>query len=103
KAVAAAHERGKKVTAHSSRLDGARVGANAGCDSLEHGDEIDEEVAATMKRNGVALVSTLGAFESWLTFGRTTAIARFEADEGRQRILARRERARASIRLASEV
>jgi imidazolonepropionase-like amidohydrolase len=99
KAVATAHERGKKVTAHSGKLDGARVGAEAGVDSLEHGFEIDADVAATMKRNNVAQVSTLAVMESWLTFGRTTTIARFADDEGRTKILDRRERARESVRI----
>ena len=45
--------------------------------------EIDADVAATMQRNGVAHVSTLAVIESWLTFGRTTTIARFADDEGR--------------------
>jgi imidazolonepropionase-like amidohydrolase len=97
-AVAAAHERGKKVTAHSGKLDGARVGAEAGVDSLEHGFEIDADVAATMARNGVAQVSTLAVMESWLTFGRTTSISRFADDEGRNRIMARREAAQESVR-----
>jgi imidazolonepropionase-like amidohydrolase len=100
RAVAVAHERGRKVTAHSGRLDGARVGATAGVDSLEHGFEIDADVAATMARNGVALVSTLAVMESWLTFGATTTLPRFAEAEGRTRILERRERARESVRLA---
>ena len=39
------HARGAKVTAHTSRLAGARVGAEAGVDSLEHGFELDDDVA----------------------------------------------------------
>jgi imidazolonepropionase-like amidohydrolase len=58
--VEAAHARGAKVTAHSGRLDGARVGAEAGVDSLEHGFELDADVAAMMAANGVALVTTRG-------------------------------------------
>ena len=100
RAIAAAHERGKKVTAHSGKLDGARVGAAAGVDSLEHGFEIDADVAATMKRNGVTQVSTLAVMESWLSFGRTTMLPRFAEEEGRTKILERRERARESVRLS---
>jgi imidazolonepropionase-like amidohydrolase len=33
--------RGVKVTAHSSRLAGARVCADAGVDSIEHGFDLD--------------------------------------------------------------
>src|SRR5204863_2509586 len=39
--VAAAHERGAKVTAHSGRLSGSRVCAEAGVDCVEHGFVID--------------------------------------------------------------
>ena len=99
--VAAAHERGAKVTAHSGNLPGARVGADAGVDSLEHGFELDVDVARTMAANGVALVSTLAVIESWRTFGRTTRLPRFAEEEGRARIEARRERAHESVRLAA--
>ncbi|CAN5648837.1 amidohydrolase family protein [soil metagenome] len=100
RAVEVAHGRGKKVTAHSGRLDGARVGAEAAVDSLEHGFELDADVAATMQRNVVALVSTLAVMESWLTFGATTTLPRFATDEGRSKILERRERAQESVRIA---
>ena len=98
--VEAVHERGARVTAHSGRLDGARVGAQAAVDSLEHGFELDTDVCATMVSNGVSLVSTLTVMESWLSFGRTTRIPRFASDDGRRTIEARRERARESVRLA---
>src|SRR3954465_7949375 len=51
--VTAAHERGAKVTAHSGMLPGARVGADAGVDSLEHGFELDTDVARVMSANNV--------------------------------------------------
>src|SRR5207249_4159123 len=44
-----AHGRGAKVTAHSGFLPGARVGIDAGVDSLEHGFELDSDAAATMR------------------------------------------------------
>ncbi len=80
--VAAVHERGAKVTAHSGRLDGARVGAEAGVDALEHGFELDATVAAEMAANGVTLVSTLAVMRSWLSFGRTTELPRFSSEAG---------------------
>ena len=57
--VAAAHARGAKVTAHSGNLAGAREGVAAGVDALDHGFELDAELAATMAARGTALVSTL--------------------------------------------
>jgi imidazolonepropionase-like amidohydrolase len=98
--VEAAHGRGAKVTAHSGRLDGARVGAEAGVDSLEHGFELDADVCRVMAQGGVALVSTLTVLESWLSFGRTTRIPRFASADGRRQVEARREAAIESVRLA---
>jgi imidazolonepropionase-like amidohydrolase len=100
KVVDATHDRGAKVTAHAGRLDGARVGANAGVDSLEHGFELDADVARTMAEQGVSLVSTLSVMRSWQTFERTTRLPRFAEEEGIRRIRERLDRARASVRFA---
>jgi imidazolonepropionase-like amidohydrolase len=99
--VVAAHERGAKVTAHSGVLPGARVGAEAGVDSLEHGFELDADVARTMAANNVALVSTLAVLESWRKFASTTKLPRFADPEGRAKVAARREWAHESVRLAA--
>ncbi len=98
--VDAAHARGARVTAHSGYLAGARAGAAAGVDALEHGFELDDDVAATMVRNGVRLVSTLAVMASWRTFATTTDLPRFASSEGRARSAARRERALASLAIA---
>jgi imidazolonepropionase-like amidohydrolase len=98
--VAAAHARGAKVTAHSGNLAGAREGVAAGVDALEHGFELDAEVAAAMARRGTALVSTLAVFRSWRSFATTTSIERFASPEGRRRIRDREARAQESLRLA---
>jgi imidazolonepropionase-like amidohydrolase len=93
----AAHRRGAKVTAHASRLSGARVAAEAGIDSIEHGFELDADIAATMARNNVTVVTTLTVMRSWLTFGSTTTIDRFaDARPIRERL----ERAMDSVRIA---
>jgi imidazolonepropionase-like amidohydrolase len=99
-AVQAVHARGARVAAHSGYLAGARVAAEAGVDSIEHGMELDDDIARTMKRSGVTLVSTLSVFASWETFARTTTIDRFTTPEGRERIAKRREGAYASIAAA---
>jgi imidazolonepropionase-like amidohydrolase len=93
----AAHQRGAKVTAHASRLSGARVAAEAGIDSVEHGFELDADIAATMARGDVTVVTTLTVMKSWLTFGSTTTIDRFaDAKPIRERL----ERAMDSVRIA---
>jgi imidazolonepropionase-like amidohydrolase len=100
KACEAVHSRGRKITAHATILDGARVGAEAGVDSIEHGMELDDAITATMRANNVALVSTLSVLASWETFTRTTRIERFTGDEGKRRLAARREGAFAAIKAA---
>jgi len=95
-----AHGRGAKITAHSGLFAGARVGIDAGVDSLEHGFELDSDLAARMARQGTFLVSTLAIFRSWASFARTTTLPRFVGDEGKERTARRRVRAVESVRLA---
>lgn len=99
-AVDAVHARGARVACHSGYLDGARVAAEAGVDSIEHGMELDTDAVNAMKRNDVTLVSTLSVFASWETFARTTTIDRFAGVEGKERIAKRKEGAYASVALA---
>ena len=96
--VTAAHTRGVKVAAHSGNIAGARVGVAAGVDSIEHGMELDADVAAQMAARGIVLVSTLAIFRSWRGFGTTTRLERF-ALPGRT-IRRRQARAEESVRLA---
>jgi imidazolonepropionase-like amidohydrolase len=98
--VLAAHDRGAKVTAHSSDLPGARVAAEASVDSIEHAFELDDDVARVMAERGTVLVSTLTVMKSWLTFGRTTRIPRFAAEDAESTIRARLDRAEESVRVA---
>ena len=100
KACEAVHARGRKITAHATILDGARVGAEAGLDSIEHGMELNDAIAATMRAKNVALVSTLSVLASWATFERTTRIERFTGAEGKRRLAARRDGAFAAIKAA---
>ena len=99
-ATDAVHARGARVACHSGYLDGARVAAEAGVDSIEHGMELDDDIARTMKRNNVTLTSTLSVFASWETFARTTAIERFTTEDSRQRVAKRKEGAYASVAAA---
>jgi imidazolonepropionase-like amidohydrolase len=98
--VQAVHARGKRITAHATIRDGARVGAEAGVDSLEHGFALDDGVARSMAANGVRLVSTLSVLASIATFATTTRLERFASAEGRRRTAERREQAFASIAAA---
>jgi imidazolonepropionase-like amidohydrolase len=100
--VEAARARGARVAAHSGRLNGAREAVLGGVDSIEHGFDLDAEVAAEMARRGTTLVSTIAVMHSWLTFGDTTTIERFAGDVGRSTIEARLEQAQASVRTARD-
>ena len=100
--VEAVHARGGRVAAHSGRVSGAREAVRGGVDSIEHGFDLDTDVAADMAARGTTLVSTLAVMRSWLSFGATTTIERFATDEGRATITARLERAEASTRLARD-
>ncbi len=100
--VTAVHDRGAKVTAHSGRLSGSRVCAEAGVDSIEHGFELDADCARAMARSGCALVTTMTVLKSWLTFGTTTTIARFAEADSRAKIAERLEVARHSALLAHQ-
>jgi imidazolonepropionase-like amidohydrolase len=96
----AVHARGGRVACHSGYLDGARVAAEAGVDSIEHGMELDDDIARTMKKHNVTLTSTLSVFASWETFAHTTTIDRFTTEESRQRIAKRKAGAYASVAAA---
>lgn len=99
-AVTLAHERGATVAAHSSMLPGARVGAEAQVDSIEHGFALDEDAARALAGNGVTLVSTLAVLHSWESFRTTSELERFTTPDGITRIEQRREQAEESVRLA---
>ncbi|HEX5591004.1 MAG TPA: amidohydrolase family protein, partial [Candidatus Limnocylindrales bacterium] len=98
--VELAHAAGLRVTAHSGRLNGAIEGVRAGVDAIEHGFELDADVAAEMARRGTFLVSTLAVMRSWQSFGATTTLPRFTTADSRRAIAARLERAEESVRLA---
>ena len=96
--VDAVHARGKKVTAHAVELPGTRAAVRGGVDSIEHGWQIDADLAREMAARGTALSATLTPLKSFLGFGRTTRIERFAADSGIRRNRDRLEQAEESIR-----
>jgi imidazolonepropionase-like amidohydrolase len=98
--VQLAHDRDARVTAHAGRIAGARAAVAGGVDAIEHGYELDRDLAADMARRGTFLVSTLAVFRSWLTFGRTTGLATFRGG-GASAIRDRLEAAERSVALAA--
>jgi hypothetical protein len=70
--VSEAREFGKKVAAHCENKDSIIKCLKAGVDSIEHGEEIDEEVVAWIRENmtqeeldRVTLVPTIGLYVDW--------------------------------------
>lgn len=55
---------GRPLVVHASTKEGMRRSILAGAETIEHGDEIDEEIARLMQERGVVLVPTLAATES---------------------------------------
>ncbi len=64
--VAAAHAAGKPVVTHTVTLEGAKLAASAGVDSLGHGVGdalVDKELTGLMRTNGTAYIGTMTVFE----------------------------------------
>jgi imidazolonepropionase-like amidohydrolase len=97
--VEAVHARGARTTAHSTTFGGARVGAEAGLDSIQHGFQLDDETASIMAQNNVALVSTLSVFASSMSLA-TTNIDRYASETGRKRAAEQYEGAKAALAAA---
>lgn len=100
-AVDVARQRGATVTAHATRLAGARAAVHGGVDCIEHGSHLDGDLVAEMSNRGTFLVPTLGVLASWETFGSTTTLERFAEPAGKVALAARRETAYESVRLAA--
>lgn len=64
--VADAHRAGIKVMTHTVTLEGAKIAARAGVDSLAHGVGdalVDNELIGLMKKHHMAYVATLATYE----------------------------------------
>jgi imidazolonepropionase-like amidohydrolase len=88
------------VTAHATRLEGAKAGVFGGVDCIEHGSHLDADLVDEMANRGTYLVPTLGVLASWESFGTTTEIERFASDDGKRVLAERKELAYESVRLA---
>jgi imidazolonepropionase-like amidohydrolase len=68
--VEVAHGAGRRVAAHATSKEGMRLAALAGVDTIEHGNDGDEEVFRLMANKGVALCPTLAATEAMAKYAR---------------------------------
>ncbi|MEQ8425144.1 MAG: amidohydrolase family protein [Cyclobacteriaceae bacterium] len=60
---------GRPTVAHASTKEGMRRATLAGVETIEHGDDGDEEIFKLMKENGVAFCATLAAGDAIMQYG----------------------------------
>ena len=58
-------QKGTIVAAHAENREAIEMAVDAGCDTIEHGEDIDEELAEKMARKGTILVPTLQLIVNW--------------------------------------
>jgi imidazolonepropionase-like amidohydrolase len=98
----AVHARGAKVAAHVGRLAAVRVAVAGGVDSVEHGNQLDADVAREMAAKGIVLVTTLTVLRSFISFAHTTRISTFAGSGRAAGYAAELEAVEASVRIARD-
>ncbi|TRW80977.1 amidohydrolase family protein [Mycolicibacterium sp. 018/SC-01/001] len=58
-------QRGTLVMCHAENREAIELAVDAGCDTIEHGEDIDEALAAKMAAKGTILVPTLELIVNW--------------------------------------
>lgn len=59
--------KGTLVCVHAENNEAIRMSVDAGTDTIEHGEDLDEETAEKMSKNGVILVPTLNLLVNWFS------------------------------------
>jgi len=59
--------KGTMVSAHAENNESIRMSVDAGVDTIEHGEELDEEIAEKMADKGIILVPTMNLLVNWYT------------------------------------
>lgn len=57
--------KGTYVCAHAENLESIKLCLKAGVDTIEHGEDLDEEACTFMKEHGIILVPTMGLLVNW--------------------------------------
>jgi len=83
-AVEEAHKAGRKVAAHAEGLQGILNAIDAGVDTIEHGNFLDEEAAQRMVAGGQVLVPTLSPFYRMAQLGTAGGIPEYAARKAKQ-------------------
>ena len=102
-AIAAAHEEGARVTAHTFGTDALPALIDAGIDCIEHGTGLTEELIGEMAARGTAVVPTLvnvANFPEFAAAGEKKFPAYAEHDAAAARAVGRRRARRVRRRRA---
>lgn len=83
-AVEEAHKAGRKVAAHAEGLQGILNALDAGVDTIEHGNFLDDEAARRMVAGGQILVPTLSPFYRMAHLGTEGGIPAYAVRKARQ-------------------
>lgn len=96
-AVYEAQAAGRNTMAHTYSPASIRNSLEAGVVSIEHGNFLDEEIAALMNRRGAYLVPTLATYELIDRFGEQYGVSAFSM----QKIRLAKARGAESVRIAA--
>src|SRR5207244_11921018 len=83
-----AHKAGRRVAAHAEGLQGILNAIEAGVDTIEHGNFLDEEAVQRMLAGGQVLVPTLSPFYRMAQLGTEGGIPEYAARKARQVVAA---------------
>ena len=81
--VSLAHSRGRAVMAHTNGARAIQVAAEAGVDSIEHGNYLDADAIAALAANGTCLVPTIAVAHNISSTPRYAASAKGQRDQVR--------------------
>jgi imidazolonepropionase-like amidohydrolase len=96
-AVEEAHRRGRRVSAHCSNLEGARLAVDAGVDSIEHGIALDAEIADRMAERDIWLSPALLCTQIEGTAGPASGIPDWVRQKGAEAFGQQRESFRRAL------
>jgi imidazolonepropionase-like amidohydrolase len=68
--VKEAHRLGRSVAAHATGVEGIKAALDAGVDSIEHGDGLDDSLIAQAKAGGVYVCPTIMPLEHFIAEGK---------------------------------
>jgi imidazolonepropionase-like amidohydrolase len=80
--VTAVHAAGARVAAHVMDLGAARAAVDGGVDAVDHGFQIDADLARAMAAQGTFLVTTITVPKTWLGFARSAPGSSFASSAG---------------------